>query len=100
SHNLSPSALTYYGLGAAMEEQVSLINQTGKLTITLTNDIDDELNKIEAAAATALYRVLEELLNNTMKHSKASRVTIGFVIENGVLFIDYSDNGIGMDTQL
>lgn len=100
SHNLSPATLTYYGLGAAMEEQVSLINQTGKLTITLTNDIDDELNQIEAAAATALYRVLEELLNNTMKHAKASRATISFLIENSVLFIEYADNGIGMDIQL
>jgi len=100
SHNLSPATLSYYGLGVAIEEQVNLINQTGKLDIDFINDIDEQLKQLPSPAATALYRVLEELMNNTMKHARATKGAISFVIEDNALIITYSDNGIGMDTGL
>ena len=100
SHNLSPATLTYYGLGVAIEEQVNLINQTGKLAIDFENDIEQELKQLPPAVATALYRVLEELMNNTMKHARATRAVISFVIEDNILTTTYSDNGIGMDAGL
>ena len=44
-----------------------------------------------------LYRVVQELLNNAMKHSEASVVNISLTQPNQNLVLIYQDNGIGMD---
>ncbi len=46
---------------------------------------------------TAVYRVLQELMTNMRKHSKASIVVITFEQIKNTVFIKYSDNGIGCD---
>jgi signal transduction histidine kinase len=98
SHNLSPTTLRYYGLVAAITEHCTIINQSGKLEVILSNDADQLLQKLELPAATAIYRVLEELLNNTIKHSGASEANIHFSVKENALSIDYSDNGKGLQT--
>lgn len=100
SHSLSPSALTYYGLSFAIEEQCEIINQSDKLAIVLINEAKDFIEKLSLPVSTAIYRVIEELLNNTMKHAKANSVTIKLINDNNVLTIEYSDNGQGMDPEL
>jgi len=96
SHNLSPATLGYYGLAAAINEHSDIINQSGKLTINVVNDADAVLENLPLASATALYRVLEELLNNTIKHSGASKADIQFNSAPGKLLIAYQDNGKGL----
>ncbi|MBD1395323.1 sensor histidine kinase [Mucilaginibacter glaciei] len=98
SHNLSPTTLRYYGLIAAVTEHSTIINQSGKLEVTLVNDADELLQKIALPAATAIYRVLEELLNNTIKHSGASKADIKFAMNATLLNIEYRDNGKGLQT--
>ncbi|GGH15814.1 hypothetical protein GCM10007352_24820 [Mucilaginibacter phyllosphaerae] len=98
SHNLSPTTLRYYGLIAAVTEHCTIINQSGKLEISLTNNAERELDQLHLNTATALYRVLEELLNNTIKHSGASKANIGLVTDTQNLHITYADNGKGLPT--
>ncbi|MES2378152.1 MAG: histidine kinase [Bacteroidota bacterium] len=97
SHNLSPTALTYYGLGFAIEEQCAIINQSGKINIEFNNQAVSILEKLPLPISTALYRVLEELLNNTIKHANATKSILNFTSNNGLLVLEYSDNGVGMD---
>lgn len=97
SHNLSPATLSYFGLWAAVEEQCAIINQSGKLEILLNNDALLLLEKITLPAATAIYRVIEEMINNTIKHAKADKVDIKFIAEDNMLIVKYADNGIGME---
>ncbi|MEO7214628.1 histidine kinase [Mucilaginibacter sp.] len=96
SHNLSPATLGYYGLAAAINEHSDIINQSGKLTVNVVNDADAILENLPLANATALYRVLEELMNNTIKHSGASKADIQFNSTPGKLLIAYKDNGKGL----
>ncbi|WP_165972062.1 sensor histidine kinase [Paenibacillus piri] len=49
---------------------------------------------------TAIYRVVQELINNAMKHSEASRVTLEVGQQEGVLHIRYSDDGKGMEPDI
>lgn len=97
SHNLSPPALSYYGLAAAIEEKASFINNSGQLTITLINDAEELLKDISLPASVAIYRVLEELINNTIKHAGATQSIIKITTANNTVLITYSDNGKGMD---
>ncbi|MFD0765567.1 sensor histidine kinase [Mucilaginibacter lutimaris] len=96
SHNLSPTTLRYYGLAAAINEHCTIINQSGKLQLTLNNTAEQVLEKLPITTSTAIYRVMEELLNNTIKHSGASKADIGFKTNGEVLTIDYADNGKGL----
>ncbi|MFD2871524.1 sensor histidine kinase [Mucilaginibacter ximonensis] len=97
SHNLSPTALTYYGLAFAIEEQCTLISQSGRLTVNFTNNAASVLESIPLPVSTALYRVAEELLNNTIKHAKAKNANMLFQIENNLLTFNYDDDGVGAD---
>ncbi|EKN70775.1 ATP-binding protein [Schinkia azotoformans] len=56
----------------------------------LTCELSEEL-KIN------IYRIIQELLNNAIKHSDATMVNIELFDENQKLFLNYSDNGKGMD---
>jgi signal transduction histidine kinase len=96
SHNLSPTTLSYYGLVAAIEEHCNIINQSGKMEVKLENNAEITITSLNLSAATALYRVLEELLNNTIKHAGATTTMIGFDEQNELLLINYNDNGKGM----
>ena len=44
-----------------------------------------------------LYRVICELINNSLKHSGATQVTISLIYTDEVLRLDYRDNGCGFD---
>jgi signal transduction histidine kinase len=96
SHNLSPPTLSYYGLAGAIEEKASFINNSGQLSINIVNDAEDVLAKINLPVAVALYRVLEELINNTIKHAGATEASIAINCIDNILYINYSDNGKGM----
>ncbi|QGG50202.1 sensor histidine kinase [Lysinibacillus pakistanensis] len=45
----------------------------------------------------SIYRVLQELLTNAEKHSNATLVSIEMWEDNHFIFLDYRDNGVGMD---
>ena len=52
---------------------------------------------IEKEYELPLYRVVQELLNNAMKHSEATHVNLSLTQQNQILTIDYQDNGVGME---
>ncbi|RVU00153.1 hypothetical protein EOD41_14430 [Mucilaginibacter limnophilus] len=97
SHNLSPTTLNYYGLTTAVEEHCNIINQSGKLRAFLIDDTVSAISKLNVSSATAFYRVLEELLNNTIKHAEATETSIKFSEKEDTLILEYRDNGKGME---
>lgn len=96
SHNLSPSIMNFFGLYSAFEERCSIINRSGKWVIHLTNHTGNAANALGSEASTALYRVLEELINNTVKHAEATRIVVKFEVSDKTLVIEYKDNGKGI----
>ena len=63
----------------------------------VTRDIYKVSWRISDQKKTALYRVLQELLVNMRKHSKASLVAITFKEDKGKRIIEYKDNGVGCE---
>ncbi len=43
--------------------------------------------------------VIQECLNNTIKHAQASEIQVQCFVENQHLYISYQDNGVGIETQ-
>lgn len=60
-------------------------------------ELDQSIQKMDPEYELALYRVIQELLNNAMKHSEASEVSISLRKRKNVLIITYCDNGVGID---
>ncbi|MCD7035730.1 histidine kinase [Metabacillus sp. GX 13764] len=92
---LRPQLLYDLGLVKALNKLVSQVQETAKFDIRLnsgnfqaTVDIDTQLN---------LYRIVQELLSNANKHSKAQNVLIMLVSIKDKIVLHYEDNGVGYD---
>ncbi|MFA6400629.1 MAG: PAS domain S-box protein [Salinivirgaceae bacterium] len=96
SNNLSPRTLNTFGVEVAIKNFVNCINQTQKLTVTFQLNAKDRFDK---NSEITIYRIVTELLNNTVKYAKASKSTIELLIDNNNEWIalSYTDNGNGYD---
>ncbi len=97
SDNLSPHVLNNFGLLRALRNFINKINATKAIRIQLKSNLADERfsNNIEVV----LYRVVCELINNTIKHASAKSISIDLQHQEGVLSIDYRDNGKGFNKE-
>lgn len=94
SQDLRPVILEKLGLIEGVESLLKTITDTGLLTIRFEHQLDQSLDKSQELN---LYRILQELINNTLKHAQASEViiTLRSKLDGGSL--SYSDNGKGID---
>jgi signal transduction histidine kinase len=96
SHNLSPPGLELYGFMGTLEELSEFITVTGKLQVNITDNTNSLPDRFGTGVSLSLYRVFEELLNNTLKHANATQVNINFDIADDYLLISYRDDGQGI----
>jgi signal transduction histidine kinase len=87
--------LTDYGFVKAVESFVSnvIINPNIKINIETIGLHGRYHNKFEIN----LYRIVIELINNTLKHAKANEINIIFEENNNRFYLTYKDNGKGFD---
>ena len=95
SHSMMPNALLKSGLALAVREFLNRISHTDNLKIEL--DINGLNERLESTMETVLFRVLQELVNNIIKHSQATVVNIQIIRHNDELTLMIEDNGIGFD---
>jgi signal transduction histidine kinase/Flp pilus assembly protein TadD len=94
SHLLHPSFVTKLGLERSL---VSLTEKTQESTgIVCSLDIKNNLEKVPLENQTQIYRILQECINNTLKHANASALKISIKENQTELIIKYQDNGIGI----
>ena len=92
SHNISPHILENYGLTVALENFLSEL----KISDNLKFDLNfEKFNRFDLKKELTIYRTISELINNTIKHAQATRITINIFILNNMLNLVYEDNGIG-----
>ena len=92
SFELTPGILEDFGLRTALEELVKRITPTGlPVRLHLTN-LDQRLR---LPVEITVYRVVQELLNNVMKHAAASEVVVHVARELGRVEVSVEDNGRG-----
>ena len=91
---LKPPLLHEKGLTIALTRLCENIEEKTPLTILLRDTSEDYHNE---AMALAIFRSIQELLNNTLKHADASEVIITLNTIDDELYVTYSDDGIGFD---
>ncbi len=97
SHSLTPGTLRDISLEAAIDEVVQTINTTGKLQVTYERDIDPAQPEISSEIQISALRIVQEQLNNTLKHAGATEALVLLRVSPGLLSITVSDNGVGFD---
>lgn len=94
SHNLMPAVLNEYGLVLAIEDLVENLNHSKKLKIDYVHDnFSIELSDF---LKTGLYRIIQELLNNVIKHANATTAFIEIRSVKTRVYLIVKDNGIGL----
>ncbi len=94
AHNLMPDALTKQDLREALL-LYSENNSNSRLQIALQYDVREFLPK---SAELFIYRIVQELVQNIVKHAGASYAVIQLMLHENSLSITIEDNGIGFDT--
>ncbi len=97
AHNMMPEALVKFGLDTALKDFCADINQTGALNVSYQS-IGMEASVIEQTTAITVYRIVQELINNTMKHAAAKNAIVQVSRTNGILSVTVEDDGKGFDT--
>jgi signal transduction histidine kinase len=98
AHNMMPEMLTKFGLNEALKEYCHTINTTKLLTVKYQSLGMDSL--VEKSTEIIVYRIVQELLNNIIKHAAAGEAIVQLIRENNRLNIVVEDNGKGFDTAL
>lgn len=96
SHNLMPVALMNKGLMAALRTLADRLE--GKLQFELY--IDDETRRFDAQTEMSIYRMVQEVTGNMLKHAEASRIVVDIQGDGTDLLISIRDNGKGFDLAL
>lgn len=95
ANNIMPSVLIDYGLIKAIREFTESLEKAGAITTEFIYPADFILN--DEITQTHVYRIVLELINNTLKHAQASKITICFKVEGNRLNLEYTDNGKGFN---
>jgi signal transduction histidine kinase len=94
SFDLMPYSLLRLGIITALKEFVDYLNRNIKIKFIFKGQKDLTLSEEKAIH---IYRMVQEMIHNTIKHAKATEVNIVLKTEKKNLILTFSDNGIGFD---
>lgn len=94
SHKLDLHTLSGFGLKVAVLQLCEAISGSGKLMVTSVIDLGGPLNEV---VSLQLYRIIQELFTNTLKHAMATKARLEITQIGKELTLIYEDNGKGFD---
>lgn len=96
SYQMMPVTLRELGLLKAIQE---LLNRSlNKNNIQFEFDSFGIEERLSEKIETTVYRICQELINNTIKHSQATNVSLLLQLKNNMLQLTYEDNGVGFNS--
>jgi signal transduction histidine kinase len=95
AHDLLPPVLDNFGLHAAIEELCVEFISSKSVSVDYQNQV--EFVNLEKDKHLHIFRILQELMNNSLRHGKATNISILFEDNNGSSACRYNDNGCGFD---
>lgn len=96
STNLSPHVLNDFGLSRAISNFINKLPR-GEMRVAFTTNLKNE--RFDTDIEVILYRVVCELINNSLKHSGATRVSLDLNYVEELIHVQYRDNGCGFDPE-
>ncbi|MDP2722776.1 MAG: sensor histidine kinase [Bacteroidales bacterium] len=97
SQNISPHVLEQFGLVPALNSFIAPLDKNDRLKVSFTSGFN---GRFDLKKELTIYRCITELFNNTMKHASATHISLTITSSNRILYITYSDNGKGFNTDM
>lgn len=97
AHNLLPPVFEKFGLNAAVQELCEEFESSKTVKVYYKNEID--FDDKEMNRHLHVFRILQELMNNSIRHGKAREIWIAFNNNNQINTCTYEDNGVGFDSE-
>jgi two-component system NarL family sensor kinase len=95
SHNMMPGLLTKLGFYEAVEDLLEKIDDSGELHASCT--ITGEQERLPENREIMLYRIVQEMVNNSLKHARAKNIKLNILVQPGFIDLYFSDDGIGFE---
>ena len=95
AHNMMPEALLKFGLDETLRSYCDSVSQNSELTVSYQSFGMEE--RLEQTNEIVLYRIVQELLNNTIKHANATKSNIQLTRNDNLISLTVEDNGKGFD---
>lgn len=96
SNNLMPSVLKDFGVGEAIANMVETMRESSTVAIRYKHDVLMGVN-IDDQVQISIYRIVQEALNNALKHSEATEIKLSLSYFKDHLSLFIADNGKGFD---
>lgn len=84
-------------LVGVIERELKRLKQTGLVETSFT--VEGVVTKIESSRKLILFRMVQEILQNVMKHSKSTKVNIYLIYGDEYLILNIEDNGVGFNSE-
>lgn len=95
SHSLDTNVILQNGWLKAVENLLAELQRTSKYNVLFTTD--EDLPSLGNEKSIILYRMIQEIINNILKHSDATEIVFNTTGKNDSILVDISDNGKGFD---
>ena len=99
TYDLMPPALEDFGVGKAMSNFVNMISKSSGIPIIFEDDTLSVDSKIGSDVDVCLFRICQELINNSLKHANCSKIAITLTEFEDKVSLFYFDDGKGFNTQ-
>lgn len=96
AHNMIPESLAKYGIAAAIRDYCTSINKSGELKVVFQSMNADNV-KPDLTVSNTIFRIVQELLNNVLRHAQAQQAIVQLSRESNTLSITVEDDGRGFD---
>jgi signal transduction histidine kinase len=97
SNKLSPHVLNHFGVLKAVNSFIDRIEIPNSLSFKVNSNMEN--TRFDSNTEVVLYRVVSELVNNTITHADATEVNIDLFYDGETITLDYYDNGKGFDAE-
>ena len=98
SHELSDASYQkFYNFIVSLEDLISDISKSSGITCSFTYSPKVDWDHLQGDLKINIYRVVQESLQNCVKHAKCHNIAINFEADGDVLGLNISDDGVGFD---
>ncbi len=97
SFNLLPASFNQFGLVAALKDLFNSIKMTTKIEVSFYQNTS--LNFLSPRYQLYLYRIIQEAINNIVKHAHATAIEVQIIEHEDGLFVEISDDGKGFNQE-
>lgn len=98
SRTLSSENIARTGLSEAVRFDLELMERSGVFTTSF--EVSGKEKRLDASKEIIIYRIVQQALNNILKHAKATYITVALNYEEDRLLVSIKDNGSGFDTAI